>query len=126
MRNKARPSLGLKTLDGDVSWSAQPLSNLSASYMDATPIGHITVSAGVSYQSLGGNAAKVTFSPGQQGSFTLTMIDRNPSDKITIADVPFFPAAGGVPQVPLSHKRALKLPKESHERVVVTRSRRRR
>jgi hypothetical protein len=100
VRNKARPSLGLKTLDGDISWRAQRLSNLSTSYMDRTPTGHITVSAGVSYQSLGGNAAKVTFTPGLTGSLKLTMIDANPSDKIAIADVPVFPAAGGVPQVP--------------------------
>jgi hypothetical protein len=98
VRNRAALNLGSKQMAGAVSWSAQELLDGQTSYMDRTVTSQLQTAGSVSLQHLAGASARVTFSPGQQGSLTVTMIDPNPTDAISIADLPVFPIAGGIPQ----------------------------
>ena len=95
--NAAKPRLGEKTLSGSVSWSPQELVN-GTSYMDRTVVGSVSISGSVTTEELEGGKIRVLFTPAQTGTLVVTMTDANPADKISIGDLPFFPALSGVPQ----------------------------
>ena len=98
VRNRAAEEHGAKYLVGPITWSAQAVNESSStSYMDRTVTTLVAVEGGATLQQLGGGSSRITWSPGTAGDLIITIVDPNPSDSVAIADLPFFPATGGIP-----------------------------